>query len=231
MNKNITFFLALSFFSFAFSVENNTQTCSFEYVVSPKDSNDLNDFNTATQKLLNLFEDVHRNPENNSTFYDKLLVFIKELQEAVVAGVNLISTSSASLAQTIATINQVADVAEDIVQTAEIVQTIQANADNQDQTKTMEAVEATEVQEASASEETQASAVETPNIKITTTISCDNPEKEFLFEQLKNKMDALAQTVNTQACTPQQFVEMLHAIIQESKELDLIGNISINVQG
>lgn len=231
MNKNITFFLVLSFFSVTFSVENNTKTCSFEYTVSPKNSNDLSDFNHVTQKLLSLFESVHRNPENNTTFYDKLLTFIKELQEAVIAGVNLLSSSSSSTNEVIATINQVAQTAEDIVQTVEAVQTVQTNIAEEAPTKTIETVETTEVKQANVSEENQTKAVEIHNIKIITTISCDNPEKDALFEELKNKMDVLAQAVNTQTCTPKEFVEMLHTIIQESKELDLMGNISINVQG
>jgi hypothetical protein len=238
MNKNITFFLVLSFFSAAFSIEHTTKTCSFEYVVSPKNSNDLNDFHHTTKQLLNLFEEIHRNPESNTTFYDKLLAFIKEVQEAVIAGVNLLSTST-STNDTIVTINEVAQVAEEIVATVEAVQTIQAVEEIQtmqavEEIQTMQAVEATQTKAIETVEPVAANhadVIETPKIKITTTISCDNQEKETLFEELKNKMDALAEAVNTQACTAEQFVEMLNAIIQESKQLDFAGNISINVQG
>lgn len=234
MNKNITFFLVLSFFSAIFSTENNTKTCTFEYTVSPKDFNDHNDFNNTTKQLLSLFDDIHRNPENNTTFYDKLLAFIKEVQEAIIAGVNLLSTSSSSANETIATINEVAQTAEEIIQTVEAVQ---ANIAQDAQAKTIETVEVNE--EASTSttnaietvEAEAVKAIEIPKIKIIITISCDNEEKETLFEELKNKMNALADAVNGQTCTAEDFVTTLNTIIQESKQLEFAGNISINIQG
>lgn len=257
MNKNITFFLLLSFFNIALSAENKTKTCSFEYVVSPKDAHDLHDFNDATQKLLKLFDDIHRNPENNTTFYDNLLGFIQELQQAVIAGLNLFSSSSTSTNNEIATVNEVAQTSEEVVTTVEAVEAAQAAQANitevtQATTTQASAVAATQVNtvattqanvtEAAATntaevaptktaQVTEENAPQAPKIKIATTISCDDSEKEASFEELKSKMTVLAEAVNDQTCTAEQLVTMLNTIIQESKESELAGNISINIQG
>lgn len=179
------------------------KTYTLNYTVTAKD-NDASDLNNSVEKLVSLFqEEARRSPSNGEGFYNKILVFIKELQEAIIAGVNLLASTSTSTNDTITTINEVAQTAEAIVETLENVENAQAAP------ATTRAI--------------------TRNIEFSLTISCENPEKEVLFETLKNKMIALSEAFNKQACSAEEFVAAFNSIIQESKDLGSSGNLTINV--
>lgn len=208
MKKNIIFFIALTVFGLNFASNSPVDKANKEYTLSykffAKNIENMTDFNQTTQKLIGLFEDTQRSPENGANFYDKLLIFIKELQEAIIAGINLVGIASTSSNDTIATINEIAQTAETFVETLDEVEKIQTPP-------------------------TKSRKTEQPHIEIALTISCDNPEKENLFEGLKIKMNTLAEAFNNQTYSAEELTAMLHALISESRTMGSDGKITINI--
>lgn len=208
MNKNVIFFLALNIFGLttaASTTLENPKTHTLSYTFAAKE-NDSPDFQQAKEKLVMLFEDMRRDPSNNTNLYDKLLTFIKELQEAIIAGINLFSTASTSGSNAAVTVQEVAQTAETIVEALE----------NANQAQTVP---------------TRHRAITNPHIEIALTISCDNSEKESLFEELKTKMNNLAEAFNHRTYSTEELTQLLHDIIQGSKELGSDSKFMINIVG
>lgn len=111
MNKNISFFIALSIFNFTYTQEaindsqvetitleqNKTLTRNHNLTIriQAKDLNDTALFDQKSQELLDIIQTVHRS-QNGAHLYSQILNFIKELQEAIVAGYNLFTTATTS---------------------------------------------------------------------------------------------------------------------------------------
>jgi len=210
MNKNILFFIALAVFNIANTADLNTNKSSQEYTLKYTfkaiDTQNLTDFNNASKGLIELFESTRKNSSNNTNFYDKLLNFIKELQEAVIAGINLFSSASTTSNAAIETVN-------DIAQTAEV------------------AVEALEQVEKIQTLPAQSRKINVPHIEIGLTVSCEDEEKENSFVSLKAKMDLFAQAFNDKTCSAEESVKNLTQIIEECKSLGLIANLTVNIVG
>ncbi|MCX5923953.1 MAG: hypothetical protein NTZ68_00810 [Candidatus Dependentiae bacterium] len=99
MTKNTILLAAL--FAFSSLVNANVETIAktakvftFEYTVQPK-SSDFTDWNNANASLLELANKV-QTKSSGSSFYQSVLVFIKEMQEAIAAGLNLFGSVSTS---------------------------------------------------------------------------------------------------------------------------------------
>ncbi|MBI2344829.1 hypothetical protein HYV10_02020 [Candidatus Dependentiae bacterium] len=211
MNKNIITFLALSICGLTLTSDQYTTkertAYALVYKIAPKDTQNLTDFNENAEKLVALFESVQRKQCDEGIFYNKILTFIKELQEAIVAGLNLFGMASTSTNVPVVTINEVAQNAETVAEKLENIENI-------------ENIPAFPITQKSP---------RTPYIEIILTISSNDLEKNTSLEILKAKIDALAEAFNSNSNTPEELVKMLNDIIQESKVLGSEGKMIINI--
>lgn len=215
MNKNILFSIALSIFGLTFAEETAQatlihaqksvfQSSTLSLAFSAKDSEDLNDLNTATNKLITLFESMQKNQNSSENFYGKLLVFVKELQEAVIAGLNLFGTATTSTSNAVQTVQEIAQSAETLIETVSDVQS-EENAP------------------------TAQKSITAPQIKFSFIISIYNEEQQAALEQLTAKMNAAAQAYNEQTCSMDTLVEMIQVIVIESKNLGFESKINVDI--
>ncbi len=220
MNKNNIFFLALTFFSFNFATAwetNRPETYTFEYTFTPRNFDDRNDFNQAVQNFVDLCNSTHRNQESNLNFYDNLLNFIKELQASVVAGVNLLSSSTLTN-ENVAEINNLAQTAQEVVDVAGKISESQTATETSNSDTTTQPVAANTTPD-----------VQTPKIQFVLTITSDQNDKTEVFEALKNKLTVLSHMINNQTSSPEEIIALFNAVIEGSKELNAAGSININV--
>lgn len=96
MNKNILLCISLFIFNSAQANDIDStettftpQVCTFTYTIKAKDAAQLDDIKQLHTRLNDL---THRN--TNPTVYQSLVVFMKELQEAIAAGFNLFITAT-----------------------------------------------------------------------------------------------------------------------------------------
>jgi hypothetical protein len=208
MNKNISFLIALSIFNFSFAqpteLENTAETTTeievsnavirshnLTITIQPKDLNDTALFEDKAQELLNIIQSVHRT-QDGSNLYNKILIFIKETQEAIIAGLNLFSSANNS----------------NPIQVIETITETIASENTQDSQKNI----ATE----NESKELETS---TKNIAISINISLEKTEDENLFNALTTKMNDLMLVINENSKSAEDVVTMLNDIILASQHL------------
>lgn len=211
MNKNILFFAVFSFFSFAFASEEITEQCpattedacaqettftpmkfTLSYSIKPGADASTADFDAATSTMRELIDAGHR---GSPALYQNLLTFIKELQEAIIAGVNLFTVASTSQ-ENITVIVEKA-VIEDIEES------IENAVENLSQQSTSKGL----VEDV------------TNNLTVAYSIVVDKVENLQVWESVKAQMIALAQALNMRTKSPAELSDMLEIIMHDAQPL------------
>lgn len=172
------------------------QRFTWTYSVQALDTSDMTDFAKFNSQLNDLIVDIHRGQSSN--MYEQTLNFLKELQEAIVAGVNLFSsvvTTQESAAEMIV---------EETEKVAEETDAVADSAMNQD--------EQTEDVIANVSEETDAVVSVNPALNISVMCTLLNQQDLELWNSAKSTLQALADNMNNNVCTPDEIIATLNNV-------------------
>lgn len=173
------------------------QTFTWTYSVQAKDANNMEDLRTAIHQIRSIInEAATKGSESNaSNFFQKFLVFVKELQEAIAAGFNLfgaVSTSQQPLLQ----------VAEDFVEQA-LDQAVETQETNE-----VKSLDNAEVVSEPAATPTL------PRIIIAFTCSVQNPAELESWNTSKSLLEELATSLNNNTISSDEVVASIIDIYQ-----------------
>ncbi len=170
--------------------------------IQPKDLNDTALFDEKKQELLNIIQSVHRT-QDGSNLYNKILIFIKEAQEAIIAGLNLFSAATNSNSVQI------------VKAAAETVASEAPDAISQESEESTPAVQ----KDIATENESKESDASIKNIEFSINISLEKTEDEDLFDSLTAKMNDLILAINENSKSAEDVVTMLNDIILASQHL------------
>jgi hypothetical protein len=242
MNKKISFFIALAIFNFTFASEETTtqdQQIQEEQVLTLKDSNfatrsylfkatiqakDVSDtslFDQKAQELFDMIQTAHRD-QNSSNLYNQILVFVKELQEAILAGLNLFTTATTSCPIKIIQTSETAEVpqVDDLAQQKEVTTEASFVTTEEEtivETTTFVTEEETTTEPVTTQAQTEAALGK--QIEFSLNVSLEREEDEELFNSITEKMDTLAQMLNANSYEAEVITSLLNDIILAANNL------------
>ncbi|MFA5998403.1 MAG: hypothetical protein WC747_00070 [Candidatus Babeliales bacterium] len=243
MTKNTLFLTALFAFSSIVNandlqVAQSAKIFTFQYSVQPK-NNDFTDWNNANASLIELANRV-QTKSTGTTFYQSVLIFIKEMQEAIAAGLNLfgsISTSQESFSEIIQDITQAA--IEDNVKDSAITdlgntkstdeeavtteETVSADVVTTDAVATEVVVEEVLVEEILV-EEVQA----IPSITVSLSLLATDESEQATWTAAKEMLEAFSQQATAGDLSPEDFVGKLTAIFEFIDQSPIRGSLQIS---
>lgn len=164
------------------------------FTVTPGADESVADFEamTATAKEL-----IEAGRKGSPSVYQNILVFIKEVQEAIVAGMNLFAVASTSQESLTALVEEVAlEAAQDVIKN----ETEQINAQDLPSKGIVEDT--------------------TNNILVAYSVVVDKIEKLAAWESIKAQMIAVAEAVNLRTKSSAEITSMLGNILEDAQELE-----------
>lgn len=244
MNKNISFFIALSFCNIAFTneiindsskeiviLEDKKSIPSHNLIIKIQSKNDDSKlFNEKAEELMNIIQAVHRS-QNSSNLYNQILAFIKETQEAILAGYNLITTATTatpfqlfSAVEEALTQEKTSD--ENQVEDNSSTKNSDAALQNEENTDSFATKDETSnasqdtVQQETITKETTAEVKAQPQaIEFSINIFLEKEEDKDLFNALVSKMDDLASLLNEGSHSAEEITALFNDVILAAHHL------------
>lgn len=166
---------------------------TMSFTITPGSDASTTDFDSAAATMKELIEAGHR---GSPSLYQNLLVFIKELQEAIVAGMNLFAVATTSQ-ETV--VEMIEDVAVEAVQNGAL--------DTVAQVAQIDLPSKGIVEDA------------TNSLTIAYSIVVDKVENLALWESVRAQMIALADALNMRTKSPAELSSMLETIMHDAQPL------------
>lgn len=173
------------------------------------------DFDATATAMRELIEAGHR---SSSSLYPNLLTFIKDLQAAIIAGLNLFGIATTTEE---AIINGIATIAETAIENE-----IQSDSETLTATTIAEdilsAAISTELPQILTTDTNSTKSIAenaADNITIAYSIVVDKIENIALWESVKTEMIELANALNTHTKSPAEIVDMFETIIKDAEPL------------
>ncbi|MBP6892219.1 hypothetical protein KBB68_01420 [Candidatus Babeliales bacterium] len=184
---------------------------TWQYVVQAKDTNNVETLTEFNEKLRGLIKEMNEDSVRSagSDIYQKFLIFVKEMQEAIIAGFNLFGSVS-TLQEPL-----VEFVEEAVVQAVEEQATEEVNKSVVDE----QAEIATVSEDVSATMQDVTPAVN-PIITITFTCKILDASQEELWNVTVGMFQALADKINSNQITSEELVTALTEIYQTLSKLE-----------
>ena len=210
--KNIVLSFAL-LTSVVFAEEFQAKKYTWTYVVQAKDATSYGVMSKFSEELRNLIAEINQDSVRAGSvkIKKKFLLFVKEMQEAVAAGVNLFG--SVSTAQEPFAV-MVAEVAEQVVQ--EVVQEVVQSEQNDEQVN--KSVEDEQV-EAVAQDVVQESAPVIPAVAISFQFFIQDEEQQENGNVAIAAFEALAEKINNNSITAEELVNEFINVYQMLEKL------------
>ncbi len=178
------------------------KSCSLTYTVTVGKNQSTADFYDSVLAIRTIINSQYKSVPS---LYQNLLIFIKELQEAIVAGLNLFSSASVSQESLI-------EVVQDIA-----VDAAQATFDNAVSNITSETTSLVDATVNHVTDKLPFKSVDTDNITesfaVTYAVVADTEEKVSALETIKAEMDVLADSINRQSNSDQEQREMFKKMV------------------
>ena len=214
-----TLILSSLFFAFAAQAEETfvPKKFTWTYSVQAKDATDCNDIAEFHNQMRSMIDDIHVNRCVSANMYEKLLSFIKEVQEAIVAGFNLFSASHTAVTEVEELANVLVEsVAETVEQAADQVLTRDVTLDE------------SEIVEQATEEVDQAQDAVVANIKpvVLISISCSvlEPSELELWNNATVMLQDLSDKINAQVLSPLEIIDAINQvalILQQLQSADM----------
>ncbi len=205
--------------SVVFGQDFQAQKYTWQYAVQAKDATNLEALSEFNVKLRNLIGEMNENSARSEgvDVYQKFLIFIKEVQEAIAAGANLFGSVALSQEPIIALVE---DVIEDVVQAES-----EDVASEEIKTVVVEEQVLNEEAEVATSEENVASVTAETNPVIVITFSCTivNPSQEEIWSAAIATFQTLANKINNNEITADELVASLTEVYTALSQLENAG--------
>ena len=219
MKKNLLF-CSMFIASVVCAEEFQAQKFTWQLVVEAKDSSNLDTLSEFNGKLRSLINEMNENSTRSASndVYQKFLIFIKDMQEAIVAGLNLFSSVATAQEPLVLLAEEVVGQIEEQAAQEQAAQEPAVEEPAVAESAVVEEVsKGAEAEVAQVSEET-APAVR-PAIVITFVCGITDASQEEVWNTAINLMQALADKINHNDITPDDFVTALTEIYNTLAQL------------
>ncbi len=225
MTKNSLLFTVLfTFISSLNATEQvpfSAQIFTWEYTVIPQNHHDLTDWNNANNSLMTHIQKTTRGSGNN--FYENILTFIKEMQEALSQNLNLVSLISTSDENLADIMQEVAD--EAFNEESSSSEPATGNVTHNDTSAAQDSATETASAEVVLSEN---DVQVTPAITISLSILATDAHEQETWIIAKEMLEKLSAQAATGKLSPEDFVQQLSAIFEFINKSSIHGSLQIS---
>ncbi len=219
--------LSSLFFAFAAQAEETfvPKRFTWTYSLQAQDASNCDDILKFHGAMRSMIDEINVNRSASVNMYEKLLVFIKEAQEAILAGFNLFSSSHTTVAE-------IEDVEAAIVETVTEVLEQAADAQAVERTVSLDEPVMQEENDAEVIDATQNSdvaeieVVQTVNPVVYISISCTvlNASEVESWNNATAMLQDLSDKINAQVLSPLEVIDAINevaVILQQLQSADM----------
>lgn len=198
---------------------------TWQYVVQAKDAANLESLSEFNTKLREMIVEMNQDSVRSSgtEIYQKFLIFVKEIQEAIAAGANLFGSVAIAQEPLVVLVQEAAEQVLEQAIDAQVAEEVAANKNVAE-----EQVEAI-VEEIEASVESleeviaQATPSVIPAIVITFNCKITDESKEEIWNTAVTAFQLLADKINSNQTTPDEVIASLVEIYNALSQLENAG--------
>ncbi len=211
--KNI-FVLSSLFFAFAAQAEEAfvPKKFTWTYSVQAQDTTNCDDILNFHTQMRSMIDDINVNRCASANMYEKLLSFIKEVQEAIIAGFNLFSASHTAVIEVEELANVLAEsVTETVEQAADEALTRNVTLDESEEVVEQAEENVAEISEVVATEDVVVSEF---NPAVLISISCTvlEPSELELWNNATAMLQDLSDKINAQLLSPLEIIDAINEV-------------------